>query len=129
MPYMAPEMINKQGYSKSVDIWALGIIMYNLISGGKHPLHQKGETTTEYKEKLKKKQKLAFDASFSDLAKDLIKKMCSYSPVYRYNVEQALKHPWITRSQETKPPLTYLEIIKYGDCQERLKNVFPPSNI
>ncbi|CAI2383763.1 unnamed protein product [Moneuplotes crassus] len=122
MPYMAPEMINKQGYSKSVDIWALGIIMYNLISGGKHPLHQKGETTTEYKEKLKSKQKLTFDASFSDLAKDLIKKMCAYSPVYRYNIEQALKHPWITRSQETKPPLTYLEIIKYGDCQERLKN-------
>lgn len=30
--YMAPEVAMKQEYSKSIDIWSLGIIMYNLIS-------------------------------------------------------------------------------------------------
>ena len=36
---MAPEMALKKEYSKSVDIFALGIVMYNLLTGGKHPLY------------------------------------------------------------------------------------------
>ena len=30
---MAPEIFDKNGYSFEVDIWALGIIMYNLLTG------------------------------------------------------------------------------------------------
>ena len=29
--YMAPEIALKQEYSKSIDVWSLGIIMYNLL--------------------------------------------------------------------------------------------------
>lgn len=29
--YMAPEMLKKQGYTKSVDLWALGILIYQLL--------------------------------------------------------------------------------------------------
>ena len=37
--YMAPEQAT-QGkiYGKKIDIWALGIIMYKILSCGKHPL-------------------------------------------------------------------------------------------
>lgn len=31
--YSAPEMISKGGYSFSVDIWALGVILYEMITG------------------------------------------------------------------------------------------------
>ena len=123
MLYMAPEIVNGQEYSKSIDIWSLGIIMYNLISGGKHPLYQKGETSKDFKTKLKNKQKFYFDDRFSSLAKDLFKKMTAYSPIYRYNVDQALKHPWITRSHETKIPLRYFEILNHWDCQDKLRMV------
>lgn len=54
---MAPEIANSQEYSKSIDIWSLGIIMYNLISGGKHPLHERGENSSDFKQKIKDKQK------------------------------------------------------------------------
>jgi len=37
---MAPELSNRTGnYSKKVDIWACGIIMYKLLAGGDHPLY------------------------------------------------------------------------------------------
>ena len=71
--YMAPEVALKQEYSKSIDIWSLGIIMYNLLSGGCHPLHKKGESSETYKAKLLNKDKLFFSDNFSSLAIDLIK--------------------------------------------------------
>ena len=32
-PYLAPEIIKKKGYSTPVDIWMLGIIFFEMISG------------------------------------------------------------------------------------------------
>ena len=31
--YMAPEMFSSQSYNDKVDIWSLGVIVYNIISG------------------------------------------------------------------------------------------------
>ena len=31
--YLAPEMINKQGHDYSVDWWAVGILMYEMLIG------------------------------------------------------------------------------------------------
>lgn len=121
--YMAPEIIMRQEYSKSIDMWSLGIIMYNLLTGGSHPLHEKGESVDKFQDKLINKQKLHFDDSFSNLAKDLIMKMLAYSPIHRYTVDQALSHPWITRSHDTKVPLTKYEIFNLMDMEEKLKRV------
>ena len=40
---MAPEVVLSNGgkISKSVDIWAIGVIMYQLLSGGDHPFKVK----------------------------------------------------------------------------------------
>src|SRR3990167_7279480 len=31
--YLCPEMITKQGHDQKVDVWCLGILMYELLSG------------------------------------------------------------------------------------------------
>ena len=31
--YMAPEIVSRQAYNKSVDIWALGVIVYIMLTG------------------------------------------------------------------------------------------------
>ena len=39
LTFMAPEMINAgYNYTRSVDIWAIGIIMHMVLTGGKHPI-------------------------------------------------------------------------------------------
>lgn len=38
--YMAPEVAFEHQYTKSVDVWAIGIIMHYVISG-KHPFYDK----------------------------------------------------------------------------------------
>ena len=52
--FMAPEVAFKKEYSKSVDIWSIGIIMYMLLTGGSHPLFSSKDNAETYKEKLKK---------------------------------------------------------------------------
>jgi len=42
---MAPEVANGKEYTKSVDIWALGIIMHIVLADGKHPFYLQGEDT------------------------------------------------------------------------------------
>ena len=38
--YMAPEIVKENNrYSKSVDIWAIGIIMHQILTGNKHPYY------------------------------------------------------------------------------------------
>ena len=40
--YMAPEVLKKKSeYSKSVDMWAIGIMMFEILTGGKHPLYDR----------------------------------------------------------------------------------------
>jgi calcium/calmodulin-dependent protein kinase I len=37
---MAPEVAFSQEYTKSVDLWSCGIIMYEILTEGKHPLFE-----------------------------------------------------------------------------------------
>ena len=37
--YLSPELCAKQPYDKSVDIWSLGCVIYELLKGGKHPFN------------------------------------------------------------------------------------------
>lgn len=50
---MAPEQIDKRVYTKAIDIWSCGIIMYMLLNNGVHPLFKKGDTSDMFIEKLR----------------------------------------------------------------------------
>lgn len=47
LAYMAPEQAIKQSYSKKVDLWACGIVMYQLLCHGNHPWYTKGQKNPE----------------------------------------------------------------------------------
>lgn len=62
---MAPEVALKKEYSRSVDIWSIGIIMYMLLTGGSHPLFTSRDNAESYKLKLKKINQLTFPSHLS----------------------------------------------------------------
>lgn len=113
----------RQKYSKSIDVWSLGIIMYNLISGGLHPLHKYGQSFDKFHKKLENQEPFHFTDAFSELSRDLITKMTSYNSVDRYGIDQVLCHPWITRSHGSKVPLTYAQMLKVMDIEDKFKKV------
>ena len=44
--YWAPEMFEKTGYGKEVDMWSLGVILYIILSG-RHPFDSPGRTDAQ----------------------------------------------------------------------------------
>lgn len=85
--YMAPEIIKKLQYDCSVDIWALGVMTYIMLSG-KPPF--KGRTKDEVFVQITTKD-MAFTADIwkkiSKEAKNFIKKMLVRDPKERFSAE------------------------------------------
>ena len=80
--YMAPEVVNTRGvYGKSVDIWAIGIIMHMVLTGGQHPLADKGvsKSDVDFKEKLLQlRDNLQGDSCLTKLSRSLFCNLCKY---------------------------------------------------
>ena len=106
--YMAPEQVLRKGYSKKIDIWACGIIAYQLLTCGQHPFYQQGD---DYYKKLENVESSPIEFNFPDtlspLAKDFLTNLCVYPPSQRYDAVTALQHPWITRNDEDEIPLNH----------------------
>ena len=116
--FMAPEVIFNRKYDFLVDVWSIGIIMYILESGGKHPIYDKNMTSKSFVEFIKNKNKITFPDFFPSIARNFFLKLTKYDPFFRYNVNKALNHTWIIRVNN-KIPLTVIEDI---EKEEKIKN-------
>jgi serine/threonine protein kinase len=110
--YMAPEQATGQRYGKRVDMWAIGIITFQMLTG-KHPFYISNDDENTYTKRISQEPNLAEmldkackSCGISDLAADFIKKLLSRGISDRYRVYQALAHPWITRRLKDEIPMT-----------------------
>ena len=100
--YIAPEMITKVGYSKPVDMWAVGCIAFILL-GGYAPFDCEDSDPESMRALYRsiRKGQYTFDYDFdkvSDEAKHLIKGLLCVDVKKRLTVHQALDHPWVKRA-------------------------------
>ena len=111
--YMAPEQISSQRYTKSVDIWSVGIIVYRLLNKGKNPFYNKGDTTSVLIDNINHKE-IEFDLEncpISPICRHFIYKLLDKNPAHRYSARLALNHPWITMNKFDKIPMTLYDKI------------------
>lgn len=90
------------------DIWACGIIVFYLLTN-KHPFIEGGDNTEEIKAKTMNFKEIKFPKNVSADARHLISRLCTQEQSHRYSAAEALRHPWITRDFNSKPPLTKTE--------------------
>ena len=124
--YMAPEQISNRTYSKSVDVWSVGIILYMLLNNGKNPFYIKGESREKIIQKIKT-EKIVFDDKnypISDMGKDFINKLLKKKSSNRYTSRPALNHPWLTMNKFEKIPLTVLDKFKNDVHVNKIKELF-----
>ena len=83
--YSAPEVISYYGYNEKIDIWALGIIIFNMLTGFE-PF--KSENISELEQEIKYK-KINFEMIDDEQLRNLIKKMLERDVKKRINAKEA----------------------------------------
>jgi serine/threonine protein kinase len=63
------------------------------------------------------------ELGFTKLSADLLSRMLEYKELNRFNADQCLKHPWITRQNYSKVPETVVELHQTIECEEMLKKI------
>jgi serine/threonine protein kinase len=95
--YLAPEMLQRRDYTKAVDTWALGVIVFVLLCGCL-PFDDDSATVPS-DDLVRAKFQLRFPRwakNLSPSAKDLLSHLLDVNPARRYTAEQALDHAWVT---------------------------------
>jgi len=96
--YMPPEMLKGQGHDEKIDIWALGVLAFEFITGNA-PFRHNDEDQIEH---LIVRTPLVYPSHMSDLARDLISMMLCKSPTERLTLEEVRAHFWILINKSTK---------------------------
>lgn len=94
--YMAPEIIKEMPYDHSIDVWSLGILLYELIHGYS-PFRSQNEENEEYAEIFKNiiKYNFKIDKDISLNCKDLINKLLTPDNKSRIRIKDIFSHPWV----------------------------------
>lgn len=98
--YTAPEIVKDERYSKSVDMWALGCVLYTLLCGFP-PFYD--ESIQVLTEKVARGQYTFLSPWWDDISKsaqDLVSHLLTVNPDKRYTIREFLDHPWIRQTDE-----------------------------
>ena len=99
--YISPEMLSKKDQDIKIDIWSIGVLMFELLFGYT-PFNDKN-TQELYKNIETLNIKLL--NGISPLAKDLIEKILKLNPQERPSLEDILNHQWFKQTKIIKPLL------------------------
>ncbi|KAF9350216.1 hypothetical protein BGX34_001349 [Mortierella sp. NVP85] len=98
--YTAPEIVKDERYSKAVDMWALGCVLYTLLVGFP-PFYD--ESIQALTEKVARGQYTFLSPWWDEISlevKDLISHLLCVNPDERYTIDQFLAHPWIQAGEQ-----------------------------
>lgn len=91
LDYLPPEMVEGVTYTEKVDLWSLGVLCYEFLTG-KPPFQV---TTFEDTFSNIRKGNYTIPEDFPSGATELIKNLLVIDPNRRWNLDQILNHPWI----------------------------------
>lgn len=99
--YQAPELLQRRAFGVEVDMWSVGVILFEMLFGRRpfNPPHSCLTQPLQFDEEraarpgsLVRKRK-----SVSAQARDLVERLLQVDPAVRATAQQALAHPWFDR--------------------------------
>jgi len=93
---MAPEMIEGKAYDNSVDIWSLGILLYEMLHGYP-PYKQKIEINSK-----STNTQIIFEEYVQEDAREFINAMLAVDPSKRLTALELFTYPWMKRMNKKK---------------------------
>jgi aurora kinase len=91
--YLAPEMINNTGHDEKIDIWCIGVLLFELMTG-MSPWQGNDVQTVKYNIS---RLRINWPKQMDRKAADLIIKILRYNPEERISLRNMLMHPFFTQ--------------------------------
>ena len=99
--YLSPEMVKRLPHDYRVDIWSLGVLLFECLAG--YPPFT-GQTEEELFKNIRQ-LKIHWPIDFPPLAKNLVTKILKLNPKERPSLDEILKHSWFSHNPPLRPPL------------------------
>jgi|EP00927_Polykrikos_kofoidii_P074563 serine/threonine protein kinase len=97
--YLAPEMIRSEGHNESLDMWEMGVLLYEMVVG-KSPF---GASTQQKTCTLILKCDLRFPSGLDSDARALIVSLLRLKPEERLTASEAKQHLFVARNYQGRP--------------------------
>ena len=97
--YVAPELIYQEPYDEKIDVWAVGILTFELLMGSA-PFTGSSERDT-YRNITNLDLQAAndlYNQKVSATAKDFIARILVTDPKHRVSLGDMLTHPWLSNN-------------------------------
>lgn len=92
---MSPEVVFKKPYNENIDLWALGVLLYEMVHG-KSPY--KAKDLREISSKITLcNNNIIFSDDISMELKNLISNMLKFNPCERLPMKKILENAWIKK--------------------------------
>lgn len=105
--YLPPEIVEQRTYDHTVDLWSLGVLIYEFLVGA--PPFEKTSSRSTYQRIVSVDYTIP-RRSMSSLAADLIGRLLVKEPHERLPLRDVLRHPWIlTHAKDTVHKLQQLK--------------------
>ena len=100
--YMSPELVNHEEYSKEIDVWSLGILLYEMVHGFSPFRPDKPDFNAKDVIQNIRLHKLKFHKSISEECKELIYHLLDEDPIKRYKVEDIFNSDFVKFYEKRK---------------------------
>ena len=120
--YMAPEMINDEFYDMGIDIWSLGVLLYEMLHGYS-PFRAHKFVKDAKKAQVEifiniKNNNYTINKDISEECIDLIDKLLTTDTRKRIKIDELFRHPWVVNKEK-----------EYFPFYKRYKEIKTSSNI
>lgn len=93
LDYLPPEMVEGREHDEMVDVWSLGVLLYEFLVGNP-PFEAEGHSATY---RRISRVDLRFPKEVAEDARDLIRRLLQKDPRKRMALDSVPYHPWVLR--------------------------------